>query len=263
MTLDSACNPGDAARLRTMSRVPLSCAWRQVLATALVGLTLLLSSTSVARAVDIPQLQSAVTDQTGALTGREPDIQATLQQLFDSTGVQLYVLFVPTTGDMSMGDYAAAVGDQNLGADDALLVVALQDRTDNLSVGSGLRGRVSQTSLDQIRSSDLEPGLAAGDYANAVIGSAQALGPVLTPVVPATAPAASPPPDQPGQPAPDAGSVLVFLAILVGFIVVVVGGAWLIGRIRNLARRAAGRLRGGPDAGADGPRSEQADDQDR
>ncbi len=29
------------------------------------------------------------------------------------------------------------------------------------------------------------------------------------------------------------------------------------------ARRAAGRLRGSPDAGADGPRSEQADDQDR
>jgi uncharacterized membrane protein YgcG len=213
-----------------MSRRSLSCAWRQALATVLVGLVLLLWGAGAARGADIPRLQSAITDQTGVLSGRETDIQAALQGLFDDTGVQLYVLFVPTTGDMAMADYAQAVGDQNLGQGDALLVVALQDRTDNLSIGSALRDRVSQTSLDRVRSQVLEPGLGSGDYAAAVISTARELQPVFAPA----APVVTPPPNQGGQPAQSAGDVLLFLLILVGFIAVVVGAAWLIGRIRAL-----------------------------
>ncbi len=210
--------------------MPLSCAWRQALAAVLVGLVLVWSGAAATRAADIPSLQSAVTDQTGVLAGREAAIQDALQQLFESSGIQLYVLFVPTTGDMSIGDYAAAVGDQDLGSRDALLVVALQDHTDNVSVGSGLSDRVSQTSLDRLRTSVLEPGLASGDYAGAVLSTVKSLQDVFG----APEPAVTPPPSQPAQPAQSSGDALIFLVILVALIAVVVGAAWLVGRIRAL-----------------------------
>ena len=171
-----------------MSGISLRYSRRLLLVAVLVGLALSVWSVGASRATDIPNLQSAVTDETGALAGHEADIQNALQSLFQDTGVQLYVLFVPTTGDLDIGDYASAVGQQNLGQGDALLVVALQDHTDNLSVGSGLRDHVSQSSLDQVRTGVLEPGLASGDFAGAVISAANALhdvfrasGPVSTP----------------------------------------------------------------------------------
>ena len=111
-------------------------------------------------------MNSAVTDQTGVLQSDRTIIDQSLQTLFDKTGVQLYVLFVPTTGGVAISDYARQAGSQ-LGARDALLVVAVDDRTDNLSAGSGLSSSVSQIELDVIRRNVLEPLLASGDYGEA------------------------------------------------------------------------------------------------
>ncbi len=216
----------------------LSCAWRQVAATLLVGLALLLAGAGAVRAVDIPSLQSAVTDQTGALSGQEPQIQDALQQLFTRTGVQVYVLFVPTTGGMDIGAYAAAVGEQSLGPDDALLTVALQERADNITTGVNLRSRVSQSSLDQVRTNVLEPGLASGDYGGAVISTVNALGNVFPPLTPpSVAPTAAPTPTAtppPGEPAQGSSGTAAFLILLIIAIVIVVGAAWLIARMRQL-----------------------------
>src|SRR6188508_3263245 len=111
-----------------------------------LALLLLIASALAVHAQGVPRLEDAITDQTGVLAADESEIQLALQELFDDTGVQLYVLFVPTTGSMEIGEYASAVAEESLGPSDALLTVALNDRTDNISIGEDLAPRVSQTS---------------------------------------------------------------------------------------------------------------------
>lgn len=202
------------------------------------SLLLLAIGASLVHAQDIPQLDSAITDQTGVLAGDTAEIQTALQSLFDQTGVQLYVLFVDTTDAMDIADYATAVGDENtLGPSDALLVVALDDRTDNITVGSALRDRVSQVAIDRVRTDVLEDGLAAGDFGGAVVRTAQALVPVFaapqqptaTPVRP-TVPVATPPPTQPGS----GGGAGIPILLVLGTLFIVVGVLLLIGRVRRL-----------------------------
>ncbi len=173
------------------------------------------------RAQDVPRLDSAVTDQTGLLSDDRASIEDALERLFARTSVQLYVLFVQSTGTTDISDYAVAVGDENLGDGDALLVVAVADHTDTITIGSALRDRVSQTGLDRVRADVLEEGLAAGDFGDAVVRTADALGEVF----PQTGP-----PDGQGE----GGDVGSFLLILVGGILLAVGIAWFVGRVVRL-----------------------------
>ena len=187
-------------------------------------------------AQSIPNLDSAVTDQTGVLQSDRTIIDQSLQTLFDKTGVQLYVLFVPTTGGVAISDYARQAGSQ-LGARDALLVVAVDDRTDNLSVGSGLSSSVSQIELDVIRRNVLEPLLASGEYGEAVTATASGLTSVFAGQAPGptTAPTARPTSAPGPQPAGgiDLGAPIL---LIVGTIFVVVGGLIIFGRAVRLRR---------------------------
>ncbi len=201
----------------------------------LLAAGLLMMAAPVA-AQSIPNLDSAVTDQTGLLQSDRALIDQSLQTLFDKTGVQLYVLFVPTTGDIPISDYARQAG-SHLGPRDALLVVAVDDRTDNLSTGSGLSSSVSQVELDAIRSNVLEPLLASRDYGEAVIATASGLTSVFAGEAPrpTTAPTARPtsaPGAQPGGGIDLGAPVLLIL----GTIFVVVGGLIIFGRAVRLRR---------------------------
>ena len=188
-------------------------------------------------AQSIPNLDSAVTDQTGLLQSDRALIDQSLQTLFDKTGVQLYVLFVPTTGGVPISDYARQAGAQ-LGPRDALLVVAVDDRTDNLSIGSALSSSVSQVELDVIRSEVLEPLLASGDYGEAVIATASGLTSVFAgeapgPTTAQTARPTSAPGAQPGGGSIDLGAPVL---LILGTIFVVVGGLIIFGRAVRLRR---------------------------
>lgn len=198
----------------------------RLLAGALLGLLLLAAAGGVA-AQTIPKLTSAVTDETGVLAPDTNRINDALQSLFASTGVQLYVLFVHTTGGMDIADFAVAVGDQNLQGRDALLVVAIDDQTDDISVGPGLRGSVSQVDLDRVRTEQLEPWLRQGVFGQGVIDSATALVPVFGGAKPTATPG------QPGQPLLGSGALAI-----VGLILVSIGAAvvalWVVGRVRRL-----------------------------
>lgn len=208
--------------------------WRLTLAAFLALFVLAIASAVSAQS--IPRLDSALTDETGVLQPDRTAIEQALQELFDKTGVQLYVLFVPTTSGMDIGEYAAAVGAENLGDRDALLVVALDDRTDNITVGSGLRSEVSQVDLDRVRTQVLERGLAAGDNGGAVIATAAALSPVFAGQLPgptvAPTSAATPPPTTPGQGFNFGVPALVVVATLL----IVVGGLIIFGRVVRLRR---------------------------
>lgn len=214
---------------------------RLTLAGALSFMLLGITTGVVGQAV--PRLESAITDETGVLAPDTAEIETALQALFDRTGVQLYVLFVHDTGGADIADYAAAVGEQNLGDTDALLVVALDDRADNISVGTALRNSVSQVEIDRVRTTLLEPGLADGDFGGAVIRTANALVPVFgttqppprtgqppTAVPPPTVPVATPVPGQPGQ----GGGVGLSILLVIGTILIVVGVLLVAGRVRRL-----------------------------
>jgi uncharacterized membrane protein YgcG len=235
------CNVGAQmlVHFRHLSRV----IGRAVAIPTIAGLVLWSAMAAPVVAQDIPRLESAITDLTGLLADPQDQgqIEDALERLFDRTGVQLYVLFVETTDGMDIADYAEAVGDENLGPDDALLVVARTDRTDTLTVGSGLRGQASQVELDRIRSEILEPALAGGDFAGAVIRTADSLGDALSPPVPTARPATpapTAPPGDGGQAGAGSGS---FLLLIIGLIVLIIGAAILVGRVRTLRveRRAA------------------------
>ncbi len=198
-----------------------------------------------ATAQDIPPLTDAITDQTGVLADDRSDIQDALESLFDQTGVQLYVLFVDTTDGLEVTDYAEQVGEQSLGPEDALVVVALDDRTDAITIGADLQDGVSQTAIDRVRTEVLEPGLASGDFGGAVVDTADALAEVFPQTAPTagstavpTAGPVTPPPTEPGQGGGGSGS---FLLVLVGGIVLIVGGVIVfsrVGRLRTERREA-------------------------
>lgn len=196
-------------------------------------------------AQDVPTLREAITDQTGVLDPDSGAVVEALERLFDRTGTQLYVLFVPTTGGQDIVEFADAVIVENeLGAQDALLVVALDDRTDVIQVGDGLRGDISQTELDRIRSDVLEAGLGEGDFDGAVARTADALAEALAPPVPTTTAAPpttgpAPTPGQPVEPGASGGGPSIFL--IIGVILVIVGAVVVISRIGRLRteRRAA------------------------
>ena len=162
-----------------------------------------------ASAQDVPRVQAQVTDLTRqqVLTPGRAQIDAALANLRETRNVQLFALFVESTGSRTVTEYADEVARRSsLGGNDALLVVALTDRSDALWRGSLLDDRLTDRELEEILSEHVEPMLARGDFAGAVAGAAEGL---------AQAVAAS----------GGAGAGLSLLPI-VGLAVLVGGGLW-------------------------------------
>lgn len=148
----------------------------RILRLATSALLLILLLASAARAEDILRLEGPVTDTSGALAGSEGEISAAIQRTLDEHSVQVWVLFVLTTGEHTAKEYADQTATQNsLGAGDALLLVAMEDRTDYLWVSDSLDA-ITDDELDAIIVEELEPRLRGGDFAGAAIAAVEALG---------------------------------------------------------------------------------------
>ena len=192
----------------------------------------------IARAEGILRLDGAVTDPTGALDGRTADVARAIDTTLADHGVQIFVLFVGTTGDLSAADYAAQTAERNsLGVDDALLLVAVDDRTDYIWVADGLE-RITDDELDAILVERLEPGLRNGDFAGAAIDAVEGLGLAADSAVP-TEPTVTEGPVVPGPtigptPGGDAGGGGgIGLGTVVGIVLVAGGGLFLYRRWRG------------------------------
>jgi uncharacterized membrane protein YgcG len=142
---------------------------------AAVLFALALAATAVA--AEPPRLAGSITDQTGTLSGAQDEINRALDDLLAQHKVQLFVLFVSTTDDLTSTEYVDEAARVNsLGADDALLLVAIEDRTDAIWVSDSLD--ITSEELDNVISDTLEPALRDGDFAGAVTATAQRLGEV-------------------------------------------------------------------------------------
>ena len=203
---------------------------RAVVLAALV-LGLLAVSTVPASAEPPPQLEGPVTDRTGALDGGAGDVEAAIERTLEDQGVQAWVLFVDSTDGQPAPEYAAETARINsLGADDALVLVALGDRTDAIWVADGLDA-ISDAEIDAIIADELEPRLRDGDFSGAATAAVEGLGAANTAAAPEATPPTEPEP-APAEPAPGeeetgVGGALGFLLPLL-FIVLIVGGVLLI-----------------------------------
>ena len=180
-------------------------------------------ATSLALAADIPKLDGRVTDQTGSLD--EGRVQRAIDALSDSANIDLFVLWVRSTDDLTVTDYAQQTFAQNsLGANDALLVVALDDRHDALWVGDGL-GEISDDEINEIISDSVEPQLRDGNYTGAMVDGAEAIGNAATNTDTAPPPPPVEPPAQPPfEPPADETDSAINLWPIIGIGLLLVGG---------------------------------------
>ncbi len=175
----------------------------------------------------VPVLRGAITDETGLLEEGRAQIEAAQNDLFQRTGVQLYTLWVETTGGADIGQFTIDVGRENqLGDRDALLVVAVEDRQNWLELGEGLNADVSQIEVDSIIR-DMGPQLADSDFPGAVVGAAQGLQAAVGAVAPV--PGGTPVPGS--TPAPRGGGIDLLPVLLVLGIIGI--GAWIFLRFRR------------------------------
>lgn len=145
-----------------------------LLAVLLAGVTGL-GTAAPSAAAQPTNLRGQVTDDAGVLSSADRTrVTAALDDLLRRTGTQLWVWYTDTTGDLTAPDFAARTAQlSSLGGTDLLLVIAVADRAYGYSRPEAFP--LSDTDLQRLLSSDLEPGLRAGDYPGAVIAFADGL----------------------------------------------------------------------------------------
>jgi hypothetical protein len=153
----------------------------RVLAVMLIALTTLLwgGAAPPARAAEPMSLQQQITDEAGVLGGQTAQVQDALDRLRSQTGVRLFVAYVDTFGGLSAQQWANQTADRsNLGRDDVLMAVAVKDRAYYVSVDNGFK--LSNSKVSDIAANDIQPHLAANDWAGAAIAAADGFRQALT-----------------------------------------------------------------------------------
>ncbi len=179
--------------------------------------------------LEIPVLQSRVTDQTGTLTPAQREVlESRLQDLERRKGSQLAVLIVATTQPETIEQYSIrAVERWKLGRkgvdDGALLVVAKNDRALRIEVGYGLEGVLNDATTKRVIEETIIPHFRSSDYAGGIHAGVEQLVRLID-----------------GEPLPPvagpAGSIEDDLGILipVAFVITIVLGKVLIGLFGRL-----------------------------
>jgi uncharacterized membrane protein YgcG len=201
-----------------------------------VAIVALFTMTGTASAVEPARLADQITDQVGALDGREAEVEAAIEQLEERDGVQLWVVYVESFSGWNAQDWADETAYvSSLGLNDVLLAVATEDRAYAYSVDQAFS--LSDAQLAEVAISAIEPELSDNDWAGAVIAAAGSISRSLN---------EQPEADETGSGGGDTSWLL--WVVLVG-LVVVVGIVFIVWR-----RRAPDV--GGVRPGTLGPRDE-------
>lgn len=169
-----------------------------------------------------------VVDQVDALGGQLNAVENRLDELFDDTGLDLYVVYVDEfTNPSNRQEWADQVAlDNGLGTTQYLLAVATEARQYYISADN--EGPISGEQLDAIEQS-IRPQLSDGDYAGAAITAADGF---------ETAAGGGRPGESGGG--GFLGGLLIFLVIAAAIAVVV----WLVVRSRRKKKGAVGPGKG-------------------
>ncbi|MGE3286879.1 MAG: TPM domain-containing protein [Pseudonocardia sp.] len=136
---------------------------------------LLLAWPGIALADPPRRLDSQIVDRAGALTAEDTaQVREALDALRAETGMQLFVVFVGSFDGATGQDWADDSAQlSQLGPRDVLFAVAVEDRAYGLSVDTDFP--LDQRALDDLMSRDVEPRLAVGDWAGAVVALSEGL----------------------------------------------------------------------------------------
>lgn len=116
-------------------------------------------------------LRSEVTDTAGVL--KDPVVvQRALDELADTTDLQLFVTYVDTFDGMDPAEWADRTAERSrLGAHDLLLAVAVDDRTYQVSAAPD--APLTDAQLTHVETRDIQPRLREGDWDGAAIAAAE------------------------------------------------------------------------------------------
>ncbi|TCW26649.1 TPM domain-containing protein [Dietzia cinnamea] len=131
----------------------------------------------IAAAESPSNLRQQLTDSAGVLGGDSRDVESRLAELRSTDQIQLWVTFVDTLDGIPVEEWSRQTRElSDLGASDALLVVAVQDGRYWFEFDDPERSPADdQRTAQQIADRDIEPRLADDDWAGAVIGAADGL----------------------------------------------------------------------------------------
>jgi uncharacterized membrane protein YgcG len=209
---------------------------RRVVALATLALALLALAAMPAHAESPPALEGPVTDHVGVLDADA--VASAIERTLEERGVQVWVLFVESTDGQPATDYASEVFRINsMGADDVLLLVAVEDRTDAIWVAEGLDA-ITPEEVDGIIAGELELRLRDGDFTGAAVATVEGLGEANATVEEPAAPGEPEP--TPGLQTDEGGGALGFLLPLLA-IGAIVAGVLLVARA--VRARSAGEER--------------------
>lgn len=231
------CNRPHSRRAARPARRVSARALGRFLVPALLLIAALLGPTAAVAQDDVPDLRNPVTDDADVLSaGDEARITTSLDRLLDDRDVQLFVAFIRTTGTETVTSFTEAAFDENsMGGNDALFLVAIDDRAQALWLGDSVTG-VSDEEIDRILDDASAPRLADGDYAGAAVATAEALGEAVAAEPEPTAPATATPADGASSGGSTGGGIDITPVIIV---VILGAGLFLIGRTLLMRRNAA------------------------
>jgi uncharacterized membrane protein YgcG len=134
------------------------------------------ASLTSAHAEDPIDIPGQITDEAGVLGADQTEVRQALDRFFDRTGLQLFVVFVPTFDDLTGKEWAAKTSEKSeLGRADVLLVVATKDRAYGLDTENETFTAGDLETVDQTR---ILPALRNDDFTGATIEAADGLGDV-------------------------------------------------------------------------------------
>ena len=188
---------------------------------------------------------SHIVDTGQVLGSRAGEVTQAVTSLYEGTGVDLFVAYVPSfTGVQSRSDWADQTAAQNgLGTNDILLTVATNDR--QYQISAPLDIPLSDAQLTEVEIIAIEPALRVNDWAGAGVGAATGFEAALRGNTVEASPVT---PGEPTRATPEgAGGSGTAWGILALVALIVAGAIWLLvhrGR-RRRAERAVGAS-GGP-----------------
>jgi len=194
---------------------------------ALFGVILLGCSSSAA---SLPEFTAPVVDSTGRVSAEvETQINSELISFQQSGGPQIAVAVIDTTNNATLENYSIdlarswGLGDKEKD-NGVLLLIALEDRTLRIEVGSGVEGELTDVTAGGIVDSVMLPRLRANDVDGAVRDGARAVMQVWRgeniasePIVPIT-------PANETTPQQSIFSIILFFGLILLFVTLAVRG---------------------------------------
>jgi uncharacterized protein len=128
-------------------------------------------------ALSVPNLTSPIVDNANLISdGVEQNINNQLEDLSDSTGIQLAVLTIPTLEGEVLESYSMKVAETwELGSAEkdtgVLLLIALEERSIRIEVGYGLEGVLTDTRCGLIIRNVIAPEFRNGNYQAGIVNA--------------------------------------------------------------------------------------------